>query len=68
MSKEIMLMPECKTNFAPLFNTIHRKFRGRTPSIKKDQEYYKLIKNFNHYKDQSDSKLYKDITRQGQII
>jgi hypothetical protein len=59
----INLMPKCKGRFACVLHTIHKKYRYRTPDKIKDQDFFKIVRIFNLFKELNDSQIYGDISR-----
>lgn len=66
--KLINLKQGCKTRFVPFFNTIHKKFKLRTPNLKKYSGYYEFLKIFDVFKDLDNSNIYDDITKRGEKV
>jgi hypothetical protein len=59
----VNLMPKCKGRFARVLHTIHKKYRLRTPNKIKDQDFFKIVRTFNLFKELTDSEIYSDISR-----
>lgn len=62
--KTIQLKRGCKTRLAMILGEIHSKL-SNIDVFSNDTKYFKIVKSLSHFKDYSNDKLYKALTRHG---
>lgn len=60
---KIELKRGCKTKIATVFNPIHKDLIMSDKKLKADKEYFKIIRVLSHFSGETDTDIYKAITR-----
>ncbi|MBP9213531.1 MAG: hypothetical protein V9E96_01275 [Chitinophagaceae bacterium] len=61
-ANKINLKKGCKTRFAQSLNDLHEYLDTTERPLKRDVDFFEILKCLNHFKDNSDAEIYKLIT------